>query len=127
MPSKISKSEEWIAFHKALARFGPKVANAEWLKFWADRETSQANDLALRTYLKTKGITISESAFDSAIDKGAGVLGFFGNMFSIGKYVGIGLAVVAVGGLAMIVYNVAKNPVGAAGAAIKLRTGGMGK
>lgn len=120
IPTVSSNSENWIEWHKELvSNFGTKEANSLFLKAWGIRGNSSANSLALRDYLKGYGITISESAWDKAVDAGSGALDFLGNTFKVGRYVGIALGVIVIGGLGMIVFNIAKAPVQAAGIAAK--------
>ena len=60
--------------------------------------------------MEKQGIKFDKSAWDSVVDAGADITDAFGTAFQVTKYVGIGLAVIVVGGLGMIVYNLAKNP-----------------
>ena len=116
IPKYNSKSEDWIQWHKDLRQnFGKKVANSLWIKAWRIRGNSSANTSDLRKYLDGQGIKISESAWDSIVDLGVGVSDAFGTVFQVTKYVGIGLAVIIVGGVGMIVYNLAKDPAKAIG------------
>jgi len=111
IPSMNSKFEDWIQWHKNLkAQFGKKLANSEWIKGWKIRGSSSANKTGLREYLADEGIQIDESAWDEVMDLGVGVTDFFGDVFSVGKYVTLGIVVIVVGGLAMLVFNIAKNP-----------------
>lgn len=126
IPPYNAKSESWIQFHKdLLSNFGKKQANSTWVKAWGIRGNKTANDSDLRGYLGKEGIIIDKSTWDSVIDEGGGIADTFSDMFSVGKYVGIGLAVIIVGGLAMIVYNIAKNPIEAAKVALSAKTGGL--
>ena len=105
------KFEEWIQWHKDLkSNFGKKVANSLWVKAWKIRGNSSANTNELRSYMEKQGIKFDKSAWDSVVDAGADITDAFGTAFQVTKYVGIGLAVIVVGGLGMIVYNLAKNP-----------------
>lgn len=111
IPSYNGKFEEWIQWHKDLkSNFGKKVANSLWVKAWKIRGNSSANTNELRSYMEKQGIKFDKSAWDSVVDAGADITDAFGTAFQVTKYVGIGLAVIVVGGLGMIVYNLAKNP-----------------
>ena len=116
IPKYNSKSEDWIQWHKDLRQnFGKKIANSLWIKAWRIRGNSSANTSDLRKYLKGEGIKIDEGAWDTVVDFGVGVSDAFGTVFQVTKFVGIGLAVIIVGGVGMIVYNLAKDPAKAIG------------
>ena len=120
IPNSSSKQEEWINWHKALkSNFGTQNANSLWVKAWKKFGSPEANTGDLRTYLKSQGITIDSSKWDSIVDAGAGVTDFIGSYFHVAKYFGIGLGIIVVGGLGMIVYNLAKNPAQNAGIAAR--------
>lgn len=120
IPTVSSKADAWQQWHSELiSNFGRKEANSLFLKAWSRRGNSSANTLTLRTYLKGYGINLDESAWDKVVDTGGSVIDFFGDTFKVGKYVGIGLAVIVVGGLGMIVFNIAKAPAQAVGTAVK--------
>lgn len=120
IPTVSSKSDAWVEWHSELvSNFGRKEANSLFMKAWGLRGNSAANTLALRTYLKKYGINLDESAWDKVVDTGGSVIDFFGDTFKVGKYVGIGLAVIVVGGIGMIVFNIAKAPAKAVGTAVK--------
>lgn len=111
MPPYNSQAENWIQWHQDLkSNFGKKIANGLWLKAWRIRGNSNANTSDLRKYMEKQGVKISGSAWDSIVDVGVGVTDAFGSIFQVGKVVGISLGVIVIGGLAMVVYNLAKNP-----------------
>ena len=111
IPPFNAKSDVWIQFHKVLkSNFGKKVANQIWVKAWSIRGNPSANNNDLREYLEENGIKIDKSAWDSVVDLGSDVTDFFGDIFTVGKWVGISLAVIILGGLGMTVYNLAKRP-----------------
>jgi hypothetical protein len=111
IPSYNAKFEEWIQWHKDLkSNFGKKIANSLWMKAWKIRGNSSANTNELRSYMEKQGIKFDKSAWDSVVDAGDTVTDAFGTAFQVTKFVGIGLAVIVVGGLGMIVFNLAKNP-----------------
>jgi hypothetical protein len=111
IPSYNGKFEEWIQFHKDLdSNFGKKIANSLWIKAWKIRGISSANTNELRSYMEKQGVKIDKSSWDSLVDAGDNVTDAFGTAFQVTKFVGIGIAVIVVGGLAMIVFNLAKSP-----------------
>lgn len=111
IPTFNAKAEQWIGFHKDLkSNFGKKVANSIWVKAWGIRGNSSANTSDLREYLENNGIKIDESAWDSVVDFGGDISDAFGDIFTVGKWVGIGLVVILVGGLGMLVFNIARKP-----------------
>ena len=114
------KSEQWISFHEDLKRnLGKKNANSIWVKAWGLRGNDKANDTSLRDYLAKNNITISTSTWDDVADLGSDALDFFGDAFTVAKWVGIGFAVILVGGVGMVVYNAAKDPARSAGVAAR--------
>jgi len=120
IPTQSSKSEDWINWHKNMAkRYSRNDANNLFLKAWKLRGSTAANTLDLRNYLKSQGITISESAWDKVVDAGGGVMDFAGNLLNVGKYTGIAIGVIVIGGLGMMVYHIAKDPMKSVGTAIK--------
>ena len=111
IPSYNAKFEEWIQWHKDLkSNFGKKIANSLWMKAWKIRGNSSANTNELRSYMEKQGIKFDKSAWDSVVDAGDNITDAFGTAFQVTKFVGIGLAVIVVGGLGMIVFNLAKSP-----------------
>ena len=111
IPSYNAKFEEWIQWHKDLkSNFGKKIANSLWMKAWKIRGNSSANTNELRSYMEKQGIKFDKSAWDSVVDAGDNITDAFGTAFQVTKFVGIGLAVIVVGGIGMIVFNLAKDP-----------------
>jgi len=111
MPQYNSQAENWIQWHQDLkSNFGKKIANGLWLKAWRIRGNSTANTSDLRKYMTKQGVKIAESTWDSIVDVGVDITDGIGTIFQATKYVGIALGVIVVGGLAMVVYNLAKDP-----------------
>lgn len=122
IPTRSSKSEEWIAWHKALKQnFGRKQANILWVKAWSLRGTSSANTNDLREYLSKQGVVIDKSSWDSIVDSGADVGDFLGNFAKAGQIASIAIVAIIIGGSAMLIYNVVRQPVKSAQAAAGLR------
>jgi hypothetical protein len=120
IPGFGAKSEQWIVFHKDLkSNFGKKTANSIWVKAWGLKGNSDANNSSLRDYLDKNNIKISTSRWDDVTDFGGDALDFFGDIFTVAKWGGIALGVILLGGLAMTVYNIAKNPAQSAGTAAR--------
>lgn len=120
IPTSSSKAEEWIEWHKELkSNFGRKQANALFVKAWKLRGNNSITTNEMRTYLTKNGINLEKSTLDAIVDKSVSIGDFLGDGFMVGKYVGIGLAVVLVGGIAMLVFNIAKSPAKAIGTTIK--------
>jgi hypothetical protein len=59
------------------------------------------------------------------IDKSYDVADTIGGVMNIGKYATYAIGGIVILGSALLIYNIAKNPIGSANAAIKLRTGGI--
>lgn len=120
IPTISTKADGWQQWHTELvSNFGRKEANSLFLKAWGLRGNSAANTLPLRTYLKGYGINLDESAWDKVVDTGGSIADTFGDVFKVGKYAGIALGAIVIGGLAMVVFNIAKAPGQAVGVAAK--------
>ncbi len=113
IPKKNSESQTWVQWHKDLKKlFGKKRANSIWIKAWERRggEDAKANTVSLREYMEGQGVMIDRSSMASMVDFADDVGDFIGGIFGATKWIGIGLAVVLVGGVAMVVFNLAKSP-----------------
>ena len=111
IPQSNSDSEQWTQWHKALkSNFGKQTANSLWVKAWKKRGSPAANSHDLRTYLDKNGVKLSTSTWDDIVDTGAGAFDFWGTYVKAGQWMVIGVGVIVVGGLGMIIYNLAKNP-----------------
>ena len=71
-----------------------------------------------------QGITVETTSMESATDWGSSVADFYGGQLTMLKYVGYAVLVIVIGGAGMLIFNVAKDPIKAAGTAAKLK-GGM--
>lgn len=120
IPTKQSTEEDWKAFIDALSqRYGNKNARILFMKAWSKNGFSSTSS-EFRKYLKGEyKIIISTTNIQATIDKIGGVDDFFSDVFTAGKWISIGFAVIIVGGVAMIIYNIAKNPAQAIGTTIK--------
>lgn len=133
IPNRKSDGSEWQLWHEALKdNFGKKQANAIFLKAWKKQSGPDASTMDLRKYLEKNGINIEKGVLESALDSGSDVFGNIGDLLQVGKYVVYGVLGITVVGLGMIVFNVAKNPIGAAKAASSFTpagaaAGAMGK
>ena len=120
IPQRNSGSEEWIAWYEVLkSNFGKKNANTLWVKAWARRGSDEANTKNLRDYMSKRGINIEEGAWDKVVDVAGGVGDFFGDVIQGGKITAIVLGVIVLGGLGLMVYNIARRPGETAGTVIK--------
>ena len=63
------------------------------------------------------GVKLDTTSIEDVLDTTSDTLDWIGDGLSMGRYFGIALGVIVVGGLGMLVYNIAKQPVKAAGAA----------
>jgi hypothetical protein len=126
IPSKTSSAAIWKEFHVQLKdNYGKKQANAVFSKSWELRggKGANGNTNELRTYLEKQGITIDKDGFASIFDSVTDVFDFFDDFLIAGKWISIGLASVVALGVGMFVINIARKPIEAANAVIKLKTG----
>lgn len=102
---KNSSSAAWIEWHKALKRnFGERTANATWVKAWEKRGSKEANNNALRDYMKKYDVIIKpDNILESVGDQVGSVLGYIGDIFKIGiTGAGIMTGIVFLAGVAII-------------------------
>jgi len=114
IPINSSSDSVWITWYDNLRKqFGKKKANALFTANWDAQNgfSSNANTSDLRSHLEKKGgIEISGGFLGETKDKVLDVGNFFGDYFTVGKYLGLALGVIVVGGLGLFVYNVARKP-----------------
>lgn len=111
IPTKTSKSEAWVAWHKILRDNFPKsVANKVWTDAWGVRGSSDANTIALRNYMESQGVKIDSTAWDSILDFGSDVGDFFGTYLKVGQTLGIILSIGILGGVLVLIYQIIRKP-----------------
>lgn len=114
VPKNNSSENVWITWYDALKnKFGRKKANSLFTANWDAQSGSgsDANTTTLRQHLKKEGKLDLKGSFAGEIkDKVFDVGNFLGDYITVGKYLGIGLGVVVLGGLGLFVYNLAKDP-----------------
>jgi len=123
IPTKTSPSQSWVEWHKAMKnRYGKKQANILFVKAWELRggAGTSASTNELRTYMADNDVVLDTSTMESITD--ATLTGFdsIGDLFTIGKYAVITVGVIVVGGLGLLVYNIAKQPFKAVGSVSNL-------
>lgn len=120
IPTRNSSSQSWIQWHKAMkSRYGKKQANFLFVKGWDNRAGAGTNASTneLREYMKQNGVTLDSTTLESVTDSVSSGLDSIGDMFTVGKYLIIGTSVIIVGGLGLLIYNIAKQPIKAASTA----------
>lgn len=120
IPNKQSSSQAWIQWHKALrARYGKKQANALFVKAWDMRagKGTSASTNELREYMKSYGVVLDTTTMEDVVDTTNSGLDFMGDVFTVGKYMTLAVGLIVVGGLGLLVYNIAKQPLKAASTA----------
>ncbi len=112
IPNKSSSAAAWMEWHKALkSRYGKKQANALFVTAWEKRGSNAANTMELREYMKDNDVDLGSNTVQDVLDFTSGGIDTIGDMFTIGKYLTIGVAVIVVGGLGMLIFNLAKQPI----------------
>lgn len=120
VPTRTDTADVWKAWYDVLkSSFGKKTANQLFVQAWKRFGSTSVSTNSLREHLKKNGIEISTTTWQDIVDKGSGVTDFFGDIFKVGKYTGIALAVFVVGGIGLAVYNIARNPAASAGTALR--------
>ena len=129
IPTRNQSDVVWIAWYDALRKqFGRKKANALYSANWdaQNGSNSDANTRDLREHLKNKGkLEISGGFTGELKDKVFDVGNFFGDYLTVGKYLGIALGVIVVGGLGLFIYNIARKPETAVRVGSVIATRGM--
>jgi hypothetical protein len=123
IPNKNSSSQSWIQWHKAMkSRYGLKMANILFVKAWDKRggAGSKGSTNELRDYMRENDVKLDTTALEDVIDTTSSGLDAIGGFFTMGKYMTIGLGVIVIGGLGMLVYNLAKSPIKSATAVASL-------
>lgn len=113
IPNQLSTSEEWQQWHTSLKSVGANNANSLFLQAWKLRGNNEvANDADLRQYLEKNGLRLegTEGIFSEMADFSADFSEFFNNLVGAGKWISIIIIAIIIIGLAMLVFNIAKNP-----------------
>lgn len=117
MPKATSGSDEWQQWHIQLKkRFGKKSANMIFVKAWEARagKNSAASSDELRAYMRDQGVDLDTTVLQDVIDSTSGITDFFGDVIKAGAITGYAITGIVVVGLAMLVFNIAKQPLEAA-------------
>ena len=119
IPNMTSNSEAWKAYMSALdKRYGTRVSQIVFLKTWERFGTNPTSEFS--TYMRDKyGLQIERDFIGSVSDKFSDIGGYFGDILTMGKYAGIAVGVIIIGGLGMIIFNLAKEPAKNIGIAAK--------
>jgi len=129
IPRNNSSDSVWITWYDALkSKFGRKKANSLFTANWdaQNGSGSDANTTTLRQHLKKEGkLDIKGSVAGEIKDKFFDVGNFLGDYITVGKYLGLGLGVILVGGIGLFVYNLAKDPEKAVKVGSAIATRGM--
>lgn len=110
IPIFSSTDKVWISWYDELKKvFGRKKANSLFSANWdaQNGQKSVANTSDLRKHLLDNGIDISGGFFGEAKDKAFGVAEYFGDFFTVGKYIGLGLASVLAISVGAFVFQLA--------------------
>jgi len=128
VPNQQSSSQSWIQWHKAMkSRYGLKEANLLFVKAWDKRggAGSKGSTNELREYMRDNDVKLDTTGLEDVLDTGSSVLDTIGGAFTAGRYISLAIGVIVLGGAAMLIFNIAKQPIKAAGAASNLMP--MGK
>lgn len=122
MPNVDSVDKDWIGWIDFVAsKYGSNLGKQMFVDAWQKRGSRKANTRNIRTHLKEKyNIEIDETVWDNIVDKGGDLGDSISGALKVGKYVSIAVGLIVLGGLAMIVFNIGKNPAKAAGTAAKI-------
>lgn len=113
LPSSNSTDQSWIDYRESLGRYlGRKQANQYFTKTWELRGgvNVRSNTTKLRDYLKTVGLSVETNGLQDIADFGGSVADGIGDFLTVGKFTGIAILAIALGGLATLVISVARKP-----------------
>ena len=120
IPSQQFTSQQWQDWYNDLSSYFPRNdANTIWVSYWLKRQNDDANDNALRTFMKSKGVTVETGLLGKVRDEGGNIIDSIGNVLSIGKWAIIGLGALIVIPLFMLLFNIARKPIESMNAASK--------
>lgn len=127
IPTRTSSSSAWIEWHKTMkSRYGKKQANILFVKAWDKRggAGTSASTNELREYMKNQGVTLDTTTMEGLTDTVSSGLDTIGDIFNVGKYFAIGTGVIVISGLAILVWNVVRNPIKSASTAANFMPAG---
>jgi hypothetical protein len=117
MPNAQTSPQAWVTWYGTLKDyFGRKVADQVWVRTWDiyGGVDSPANTADLRDGMAKNDITIdasgSSQAYDTIRHTVTGVTDFFGDFMQMGKFAVGGILVIGLGGAALLIYGLTKNP-----------------
>lgn len=113
LPSSNSTDQAWIDYRQSLGRYlGRKQANQYFTKTWELRGGTnvRGNTVALREYLKTVGLSVETNGLQDIADFGGDIADGVGDYLNVGKFAGIAILAIVLGGLATLVISVARKP-----------------
>jgi hypothetical protein len=117
IPSQNATDAQWIAWYKVLQpEVGRKEANILFLKAWNQRKGSgllgaASNTSALRDFLKTKGVDVQpDGLLAYPVSAYEAVAGGIETALGVGKWTFIGLSLIIIIPVAILLFNIAKNP-----------------
>jgi len=118
IPSRKSSAQDWIQWHKDLKdNTGKKLARSTASYVWKKRGGNDAVNAPMKEYFADQGIMIERTGLASILDTKDSLVDNIGSIFNVGKSTVYAITGIAVVGLGMIVFNVARNPIKAAQAA----------
>lgn len=110
-PDRTSDSNAWLQWYKDLKdNFGRKLAVSAWTNWWG-----QQGGIALshdtRDYLAKQGIEVDATGLAKITDVADDIFGEIGSFFQMGKIATIAVLAIVLGGVGMLVFNIAKSPI----------------
>lgn len=113
IPTRNNSDQVWINWYKQLrSALGSKKANDIFSRAWSSQNAgdSDVNTTFLREEMEKYGIDISGGFLGESLDFGRQVKGYFGDIFTVGKYGTILLYGVVIVSVAGLVFQIAFRP-----------------
>ena len=125
IPDTDSDASSWKQWHIALRdSFGRKTAAMIFVHAWNKRGKKSIINYDLTKYLDDGGIVLDNTYLGSVSETGASLLDNFTDILKVGKYAAYGIVGILVIGAGILIFNLVKNPIGAAKAAASLYPAG---
>ena len=111
IPNKASSSQKWIEWHKSVkSTFGRKKANTIFIDNWEKRGVAGIVNNDMQDYFRKNGVNLDKTFVNQIVGFPEDVFDTVADIFSMGKYAAITVGVVILVPVAILLFNIAKNP-----------------
>lgn len=119
IPDDQSSAGAWKQWHIKLKNtFGRKTAATIFVSAWDKRGSKDTITHDLNEHLEKNGIILDKDALGTVTELGADLFDNVGDFFNMGKYLLFAVAGIAVVGTGILVFQIVRNPIESAKAAV---------